>query len=234
MKRNLITAVAIIVSTMLILQASTFAKSGQTAHRAVSGPITIQSWLHAIPDRNGLSATVTGCFKLSGAFHDQGGGPNWTNKTYANTTVTKPVDKCHTWYPMGGFVFVPGVKTTDTTVYAVHTITGKHGDLFITFSGTYDLVSPIWSPPVAGWSRVGPAPTPVLTVRARVRQTLAPSPTSATRRQGLSRYPNRQHQIEAQLRLGRAQAVRRCWWTASLSVSFGSNHAPVLVLRKTG
>ena len=140
MKRNLLTAAAIVISTLLVIQASTFAKSGQTAHRAVSGPITLQSWFYAKPDRNLLSATVLGCSKLSGLVHDQGGGPNWTNSTYANTTVTPPAKKCHTWYPLGGLVLVPGVKTTDTTGYAVHTLTGKHGSIFITYSGTYDFV----------------------------------------------------------------------------------------------
>ena len=140
MKRNLVTAAAILVSALLILQTSTFAKGGAKAHHAVSGPITLQSWFYAKPDKNLLSATVFGCWKLSGAVNDQGGGPNWTNKTYANTTVTKPADKCHTWYPLGGFVLVPGVKTTDTTVYAVHTLTGKHGSMSITYSGTYDFV----------------------------------------------------------------------------------------------
>ena len=141
MKRNLVTAAAVLVSALLILQTSTFARGSATAHHAVSGPITLQSWFYAKPDKNNLSATVFGCWKLKGAVNDQGGGPNWTNKTYANTTVTKPADKCHTWYPLGGYVLVPGVKTTDTTVYAVHTLTGKHGNLFITYSGTYDFVT---------------------------------------------------------------------------------------------
>ena len=140
MKRNLATAAAIIVATLLIVQTSTFARGGVTAHHRVSGRITLQSWFYAKPDKNLLSATVFGCWKLKGTVNDQGGGPNWTNKTYADTTVTKPADKCHTWYPLGGFVLVPGVKTTDTTVYAVHTLTGKHGNLFITYSGTYDFV----------------------------------------------------------------------------------------------
>ncbi|HEV3310728.1 MAG TPA: hypothetical protein VG815_09435 [Chloroflexota bacterium] len=141
MKRNLTIGAAAVVAALLILQASTFAKRTRQAHHGVSGPITIQSWLYAKPDKNGLSGIVTACFKLKGAFHDQGGSPNWTDSTYADTTGTPPANKCGNWYPTGGFVFVPGVKTSDTTVYAVHTITGRHGALFITFSGTYDLVN---------------------------------------------------------------------------------------------
>jgi hypothetical protein len=140
MKRNVLTAAAILVSALLILQSSTFAKESAKTHHAVSGPVTLQSWFCAKPDKNLLSATVFGCWKLSGAVKDQGGGPNWTNKTYANTTVTKPADKCHTWYPLGGLVLVPGVKTTDTSGMAVHTLTGKHGSMVITYTGTYDFV----------------------------------------------------------------------------------------------
>jgi hypothetical protein len=140
MKRNAVTAAAILVSALLILQSSTFAKESAKTHRSVSGPVTLQSWFYAKPDKNGLSATVFGCWKLIGAIHDQGGGPNWTNSTYANTKVTKPADKCHAWYPLGGYVLVAGVKTKDTTVYAVHTLTGKHGSLSINYSGTYDFV----------------------------------------------------------------------------------------------
>ena len=140
MRRNLVTAAAIIVSAMLILQGSTFAKGSAKPHHAISGPVTLQSWFYAKPDRNGLSATVFGCWKLSGVVKDQGGGPNWNNRTYADTSVVKPADKCRTWYPLGGYVLAPGVKTTDTTVYAVHTLTGKHGSMSITYSGTYDFV----------------------------------------------------------------------------------------------
>jgi hypothetical protein len=139
MKRSLAAGAAILVGALLILQASTFASSARPA-RHHSGKITIQSWLYATPDKNGLSGTVTACFKLKGAFHDEGGAPNWTDSTYTDTSATSPANKCGDWYPTGGFVFVPGVKSTDDTVYAVHTITGKRGDLFITFSGTYDLV----------------------------------------------------------------------------------------------
>ena len=144
MKRKLATLAAlpaVLVTAVLIAQASTFASSPRPAHPGASGPITIQTWLHATPDKNGLSGTVTACFKLSGAFHDQGGGPNWTDSTYADTKVTSPANKCRNWYPVGGFVFEPGTKTTDTTLYAAQTLTGKRGTLFITYSGTYDLVT---------------------------------------------------------------------------------------------
>jgi hypothetical protein len=144
MRRTIVVIGVALAALVLVLQAS--ASVGWASHGTgqarlqKSGPITIQSWLYLTPDKNGLSGTVTACFKLQGAFRDQGGAPNWTNSTYTDTAATPPSHKCGAWYPVGGYVFVPGVKTTDDTVYAVHTITGKHGDLFITFSGTYDLV----------------------------------------------------------------------------------------------
>jgi hypothetical protein len=139
MKRTVVVTGAILAALLLVLQASAAGRSTEHAKKH-SGPITIQSWLHANPDRNGLSGIVKACFKLKGAFVDQNGKPNWTDSTYTSATATSPATKCGDWQPAGGFVFVPGVKTKDTTVYALHTITGQKGQLFITFSGTYDLV----------------------------------------------------------------------------------------------
>ena len=42
---------------------------------------------------------------------------------------------------MGGFNLVPPVTGQDSTLYAVHTITGAKGQIDITFAGTYNLVS---------------------------------------------------------------------------------------------
>ena len=142
MRHRVIATTSIVVLSLLLAgSASATSSARRLDHPSLqSGPITIQSWLYANPDKNGLSGTVMACFKLSGAFVDKGGSPNWTDATYTDTSTTAPANKCSDWQPTGGFVFVPGVKTTDTTVYAVHTITGQKGDLFITFSGTYDLV----------------------------------------------------------------------------------------------
>jgi hypothetical protein len=137
MKRTVMVIGAMVVVLCLVLQASASGVSAGQA-KVQSGPITIQSWLHARPDKNGLSGTVMACFKLKGAFVDQGGKPTWTDSTYA--VATSLAKKGAAWAPVGGYVFVPGVKTTDTTVYALHTITGEKGQIFITFSGTYDLV----------------------------------------------------------------------------------------------
>jgi hypothetical protein len=142
MQHRVIAISGSIVFLSLLLAGS--AAAGPAARRAShpafeAEPITIQSWLLGYPDKNGLSGTVKACFKLSGALADKGGEPHWTDSTYADVTATQPADKCGAWSPVGGFVFVPGVKTTDTMVYAVHTITGQKGQLFITFSGTYDL-----------------------------------------------------------------------------------------------
>jgi hypothetical protein len=103
------------------------------------GPITIESWLQLTPDKNGLSGIALASFKLKGAFVDQNGAPKWTDLTYASpTSKAEAAAMCGDPHPAGGFVMVP-VKGADTTVYAVHTITGQKGALFITFSGTYDF-----------------------------------------------------------------------------------------------
>lgn len=137
MKRTVVVTGAILAALLLVLQAS--AAGGSTGHaKKHSGPITIESWLHANPSKTGLSGTVKACFKLKGAFDAQGGGPTWNDSTYA--TATPPANQCGDWQPVGGFSFVPPVSGTLSTLYAVHTITGQKGQIFITFAGTYDLV----------------------------------------------------------------------------------------------
>jgi hypothetical protein len=114
--------------------------SAGTEHAAKKGgAITIESWLHATPSANSLSGTVKACFKLKGALVDQGGDPSWSSGTYADTTGAPA--KCGDETPVGGFVFVPGSANTLATVYAVHTVTGRKGQIFITFSGVYNLGS---------------------------------------------------------------------------------------------
>jgi hypothetical protein len=142
MKRTIITSVVIAILYVSLPASAAIRTLAGSARQATmqSGAITIESWLWGNPDKNGLSGTVKGCFKLKGAFVDQNGQPNWTDSTYTDTAVTSPANKCGDWQPVGGFVFVPGVNTPDTTVYAAHTISGQKGQLFITFSGTYDLV----------------------------------------------------------------------------------------------
>ena len=109
MKRTVVVTGAILAALLLVLQAS--AAGGSTEHaKKHSGPITIESWLHANPSKTGLSGTVKACFKLKGAFVDQGGGPTWTDSTYA--AATAPANKCGDWQPVGGFVFVPPDTTS--------------------------------------------------------------------------------------------------------------------------
>jgi hypothetical protein len=115
--------------------------SGLHANQLQGQPFTIESWLYAAsPAKSGLTSTVKACLKLKGAIVDEGGDPTWTDATY-DQPVKDFSTKCDMWLPAGGFIFVPPVgKSTDTTVYAVHTITVKQGTLSISFSGTYDLV----------------------------------------------------------------------------------------------
>jgi len=148
LSRRLVVGVSLVTLALGLLGVSS-AGARTTVHngsrhqvsQTQSGAITIETWLLANPDKNGLSGAVTACFKLKGAFVDQGGEPNWTDSTYADTTATSPANKCGDWQPVGGFVFVPGMKATTTSIYAVHTLTGQKGQIFITFTGTYNLTN---------------------------------------------------------------------------------------------
>ena len=146
--RRLVSSVSIVALVVLAVQPGASASWAQRAvDRAPRAgllqgePITIESWLYAAsPAKSGLSSTVKACLKLKGAIVDEGGDPTWTDDNYAQP-VKDFSTKCGTWVPAGGFIFVPPVApSTDTTVYAVHTITVKRGQLTISFSGTYDLV----------------------------------------------------------------------------------------------
>jgi predicted heme/steroid binding protein len=145
---------AILATLMAVLAfippASSSARSpidaGQTAN------VTIESWLQATPSKTLLSGSVKACFKLKGGVVDQGGSPAWTDDTYGAvpSDASRLADKCAGWQPVGGFVMVPPVPAPSTanpppsplrSLYAVHTLAGQKGQLFITFAGTYDLDS---------------------------------------------------------------------------------------------
>ena len=113
-------------------------------HPNQSDAITIQSWLHANPSTNLLSATVVACFKVTGAIMDQGGNPTWNDDTYAVTSASSLASsQCGKPAPVGGYIMVPPPSSANTlsTVYAVHAITGAKGQVFISFSGVYNLTT---------------------------------------------------------------------------------------------
>jgi hypothetical protein len=140
------------------------AGSAKQPHR--SGPITIESWLDASPSENVLSATVWDCFKITGVITDQGGGPLWSNDTAYNSPnsmtsggTTAASQECADKVPAGGFILVPppaagqyqfaqytsspGSPGGLSTVYATHTLAGQKGDIFISFSGTYNMTNSV-------------------------------------------------------------------------------------------
>jgi hypothetical protein len=135
---RLATAVVAVLVPLAVVQVAAAGASNAT-HQHQSGVITIQSWLHANPSTNGLSATVVACFKVTGAITDQG----WNDATYAVTSTSSPASKCGNAAPVGGYIMVPPPSSTNTlsTVYAVHTITGAKGQIFISFSGVYNLTT---------------------------------------------------------------------------------------------
>ena len=126
-------AVAAVVAVVVV------APSAGTARAAKAGSeVRIESWLKADTGATGtgLAATVKACFKLSGAFEDQGGAPTWSDATY--TSTAQPAAKCDDWTPVGGAMFVPPTGADGKfTLYAVHTLTGQKGTIDITFAGWY-------------------------------------------------------------------------------------------------
>jgi len=140
MKRMLVIVVGVLVGLLLAGGAATSFGSRGHAKKA-SGHVTIESWLQVTPSATGLSGTVKACFKLDRAFKDEGGDPTWSDATYATMPPHHAdlTSKCGDWAPVGGAVFVPPTSGSLYTLYAVHTITGRRGQIFITFAGTYDL-----------------------------------------------------------------------------------------------
>lgn len=148
MKKRIVAPLAAVAAAALVpltvAQVTSAGAAGLAHQQNASGAITIQSWLHSSPSTNGLSGTVVACFKIAGAINDQGGDPSWNDATYVASTSSPASSKCGNAAPVGGYVFVPAPSTaTNTldTVYAVHTITGARGDIFITFSGVYNLTT---------------------------------------------------------------------------------------------
>jgi hypothetical protein len=141
MKRTLVIVGSLFAMLLLAVGAtSSFGSAGHSTAR--TGKITIQSWLLANPVEGDLSGTVKACFKLNGAFKDEGGQPTWKDGTYASTSDLAA--KCGDWTPVGGYNFGPTASNDHpewSTLYAVHTLAGRQGLIFITFAGHYDLQS---------------------------------------------------------------------------------------------
>lgn len=160
-------AIAAAVLTPLALIGTTAAGAGGVVHQQYrSGAITIQSWLYSVPSENVLSATVWDCFKVMGAISDEGGGPTWTGdasykapNTATTGGATAASRECADKVPAGGFILVPPPEKDQyqfaqytaasgspgglSTLYAVHTIAGHKGDIFITFAGTYNMTNSV-------------------------------------------------------------------------------------------
>ncbi len=159
------TAAAVLVS-LAVTQVGAAGAAGVKDQQHQTGAITIQSWLYAVPSENVLSGTVWDCFKISGAITDEGGGPTWTDATSyhaPNTTtsggIAAATNECANKVPAGGFVLVPPPEAGQyqfaqytaapgspgglSTLYAVHTIAGQKGDIYITFAGTYNMTNSV-------------------------------------------------------------------------------------------
>jgi hypothetical protein len=64
-------AAAVATAIPLTLLSTAAGAAAKSADQDQLGTITIQSWIHAYPSDNVLSATDTDCFKISGAIADQ-------------------------------------------------------------------------------------------------------------------------------------------------------------------
>jgi hypothetical protein len=164
--------VAVLVPLAAVQVASAGVSSAKQQQK--SGAITIQSWLDAAaPSENVLSSTVWDCFKITGALTDQGGGPVWSNDTeyHAPNSMTTggiaaAAKECSDEVPAGGFILVPPPEPGQyqfaqytspaglSTVYATHTIAGQRGDIFISFSGTYNMTNSAIAVKLSGGSSV--------------------------------------------------------------------------------
>ena len=167
-KATAMVAVAAAALTPLALAGTTTAGAADVVHQQdLPGAITIQSWLYAVPSENVMSATVWDCFKITGAINDEGGGPTWTGDSSYNAPntltsggVAAAGRECADKVPAGGFILVPPPEAGQyqfaqytsaptgspgglSTVYAVHTIAGQKGDIYITFAGTYNMTNSI-------------------------------------------------------------------------------------------
>ena len=165
-KRIVATLAATATAALVPLNVTQAGATGLKHQQDQNGAITIESWLYAVPSENVLSGTVWDCFKISGAITDEGGGPTWTNSAsyHAPNTSTSggiagAVRECSNKVPAGGFVLVPPPEAGQyqfarytaapgspgglSTVYAVHTIAGQKGDIYITFSGTYNMTNSV-------------------------------------------------------------------------------------------
>ena len=184
MKRLTISAVfatATAATVPLLLSGTSMATTAVVHQTDQPGAVTIQSWLYAVPSENVLSATVWDCFKLSGAITDQGGGPTWTGEasydgpnTMATGGTSAASQECTDKVPAGGFILVPPPEAGQyqfatytsaagspgglSTLYAVHTIAGQRGDIYITFAGTYNMTNNVVPVKVANGSTVDVRP----------------------------------------------------------------------------
>lgn len=142
MKRTLVIVGSLLA--MLVLAVGVTSSFGSASRASTrEGDITIESWLLANQVQGDLSGTVKACFRLGGAFEDEGGQPAWSDDTYMSKSGDLEA-KCGDWTPVGGFNFGPIASTAHpewSTLYAVHTLSGKQGLIFITFAGHYDLQS---------------------------------------------------------------------------------------------
>lgn len=141
--KHLLVAVGGLLLAAVLTVGVTSSWGGSSKAVKSSRSITIQSWLQVTPSKTGLSGTVKACFRMTG-YRDQGGKPTWRNTASYVSVPANHADlsqKCGSWTPVGGAVFVPPTAAHPSlwTLYAVHAVSGQKGQFDITFSGVYNL-----------------------------------------------------------------------------------------------
>lgn len=175
---GLAAAAAAVLAPLALVQVTAAGAAVKHNQQQQPGAITIQDWLYAVPSENVLGGTIWDCVKITGAINDEAGGPTWTDDASYNAPnamksggVTAASHECSDKVPGGGFILVPppepgqyqfaqytatpnatpATQTGLTTLLAEHTFAGQKGDIFMTFSGTYNFTDkPITVTPTGG------------------------------------------------------------------------------------
>lgn len=160
------------LAPLALFQVASAGAPARTHQQEQPAPITIQSWVYAVPSENVLSGTLWACTKISGAITDVSGGPTWDSdaayeaptKLTGPAAVTAAGQECSAKVPAGGFIHVPAPEpgqypfakytatpgagaqqsTGLTSLYSDQTIVGDKGDIYMTIVSTYNFTgSPV-------------------------------------------------------------------------------------------
>jgi hypothetical protein len=125
------------------IAAVTLAAAALPAVAAQPQPVVITAYLYGQPDpadpTNPNAFTISGCFAITGAIDDEGGGPVFD--------AGGRIVGCGSASGIRGAARFDGLghlKTGEPNVLqASHTLYGRHGSIEIKFEGKYDAIRPV-------------------------------------------------------------------------------------------